>query len=203
MTSPRPGDVASLSFDLSALVRRSVATLYSHLVTRPTGRALRLGIESQLEELGGGPTLSILDFHQVVVLDYSCADEIVARLLRRFQGDDRPADVYFLARGVAERHREPIEEVLLRHGLALVAQLEAGDVALLGDAPDFHRAAWAALELLRRGHADQVAAALAASAVETAAALDALAGRRLAVAGRAPAPYVALTALVREEGPTA
>ncbi len=198
MTTPLPGDVASLSFDLSALVRRSVATLYSHLVTRPTGRALRLGIESQLEELGG-PTLSILDFRQVVVLDYSCADEIVARLLRRFQAEDRPADVYFLARGVAERHREPIEEVLLRHGLALVAELDAGDVALLGDAPDFHRAAWGALERLRRAHAHQVAAALAASAADTAAALDALAGRRLALAARAQAPYVALTALVRED----
>ncbi len=202
MSTPRPGDVASLSFDLSALVRRSVATLYSHLVTRPTGRALRLGIESQLEELGG-PSLSILDFRQVVVLDYSCADEIVARLLRRFQGADRPGDVYFLARGVAERHREPIEEVLLRHGLALVAELDQGDVALLGAAPDFHRAAWAALERLRRAHAEEVAVALAASAADTAAALDALAARRLAVAARAQAPYVALTALVREESASA
>ena len=32
------------SFDLSSLVKRSVASLYSHLVTRPTGRALRLGL---------------------------------------------------------------------------------------------------------------------------------------------------------------
>ena len=198
MSAPRPGAVASLSFDLSALVRRSVATLYSHLVTRPTGRALRVGIESQLEELGG-PALSILDFRQVVVLDYSCADEIVARLLRRFQGDDRPADVYFLARGIAERHREPIEEVLLRHGLALVAELEAGDVALLGHAPDLQRTAWTALEQLGRAQAAQVAAAIAAPTGETAAALVALADRRVALPGRAAAPYVALTALLRDE----
>ncbi len=199
MSAPRPGDVASLSFDLSALVRRSVATLYSHLVTRPTGRALRLGIESQLEELGG-PTLSILDFRQVVVLDYSCADEVVARLLRRFQGDDRPADVYFLARGVADRHREPIEEVLLRHRLALVAELEEGDVALLGEATDLQRAAWSALERLGRAQAAQVAAAIPAPAADAVAALDALAGRRVALPARARAPYVALTALLREAG---
>ncbi len=198
MSSQRPGDVASLSFDLSALVRRSVATLYSHLVTRPTGRALRLGIESQLEELGG-PALSVLDFGQVVVLDYSCADEIVARLLRRFRGGDRPADVYFLARGVAERHREPIEEVLLRHDLALVAQLEDGQVALLGQAPDFQRAAWSALERLGRAQATQVAAVMAAPPAETAAALDALAGRRVALPAGGTAPYIALTALLREE----
>ena len=36
--------VVPFSFDLSTLVQRSVASLYSHLVTRPTGRALRLSV---------------------------------------------------------------------------------------------------------------------------------------------------------------
>jgi len=199
MSAPRPGDVASMSFDLSALVRRSVATLYSHLVTRPTGRALRLGIESQLEELGG-PTLSVLDFGQVVVLDYSCADEVVARLLRRFQPDDRPADVYFLARGVAERHREPIDEVLLRHGLSLVAELDQGDVALLGHAPDLQLAAWTALERFGRADAPVVAAAVGAGAQETDEALKALAARRVVLRGPKSGTCVALSCLMRECG---
>ncbi|NIQ53719.1 MAG: hypothetical protein GWN71_09965, partial [Gammaproteobacteria bacterium] len=68
------GPVVPLRFDLSDLVKRSVATLYSHLVTRPTGQALRLGIESQISELGA-LCLTVLDFSEVVVLDYSCADE--------------------------------------------------------------------------------------------------------------------------------
>ncbi|HEX9105804.1 MAG TPA: hypothetical protein VF832_01215 [Longimicrobiales bacterium] len=199
MSAPRPGDVASMSFDLSALVRRSVATLYSHLVTRPTGRALRVGIESQLEELGG-PTLSILDFGQVVVLDYSCADEVVARLLRRFQPEDRPADVYFLARGIAERHREPIDEVLLRHGLALVAELEEGDVALLGHASDLQLSAWAALERLGRADAPAVAAAIGAPAPEADEALQALAARRVVLRGPRSGTCVALSCLLRECG---
>src|SRR5688500_15443890 len=105
-----PGSVVPLRFDLSELVQRSVATMYSHLVTRPTGRALRIGIESQITELGA-LCISVLDFRQVVVLDYSCADETIAKLLQRFQQPDRP-QVYFVARGVSERHREPIEAVL-------------------------------------------------------------------------------------------
>lgn len=199
MSSQAPrGDVASLSFDLSALVRRSVATLYSHLVTRPTGRAIRVGIESQLDELGG-PALSILDFRQVIVLDYSCADETVAKLLCRFLPEDRPADIYFLAQGVAERHRDPIEEVLLRHGLALVVQLEDGDIALLGNAPEDHRAAWAALERLGRAGPQDVATAMGAPVEQAAAALEALAGRRVVL--RSPTgAWVALTAVLKERG---
>ncbi len=193
---PVPGDVASMSIDLSALCRRSVATLYSHLVTRPTGRALRVGIESQLQELGG-PALSILDFHQVVVLDYSCADETVAKLLRRFQSDDRPADIYFVASGIGERHREPIEEVLLRHGLALVAQLEDGRAALLGHAPPQQRDAWMALQRLGRAEAPEVAGATGLDAAEAEAALDALARRRVLLRAGHAGPWVALTALLQ------
>jgi hypothetical protein len=62
--------------------RLSVTSLFSNLVTRPTGRAIRTGVESQLAEMEGvcAPCLSVLDFSQVRILDYSCADEIVAQL---------------------------------------------------------------------------------------------------------------------------
>ena len=118
-----PSEIVPVAFNLSTLVQRSVASLYSHLVTRPTGQALRLGIESQIGELGGF-CVSVLDFSNVVVLDYSCADEVVAKLLQRFQPDDRPCDAYILARGLGEDHRDPIEEVLARHRLTLVAEVE-------------------------------------------------------------------------------
>src|SRR5688572_29611609 len=82
------GGVTPVAFDLSTLVPRSVASLFSHLVTRPTGQALRLGIESQLGELGPF-CVSVLDFSQVMVLDYSCADEVIAKLILNYQRDDR------------------------------------------------------------------------------------------------------------------
>jgi hypothetical protein len=168
-----PGRVVPFSFDLSSLVRRSVASLYSHLVTRPTGRALRLGIESQIGDIGS-VCLSVLDFTQVVVLDYSCADEAVAKLIQRYQAEDRPADAYFVARGLAEQHREPIDEVLIRHGLTLVAEVE-GSYMLLGTATELEHAAWLALEQLQVGDASGVAEAVGAPGEPVARALQALA----------------------------
>jgi hypothetical protein len=98
-----------------------VATLYSHLVTRPTGRAVRVAIESQLAE-AGDTSCSLIDFSEVSVLDFSCADEVVAKLLARYLHEDRPREAYFVLRGVVELHREPIEAVLDRQGLAAVAE---------------------------------------------------------------------------------
>jgi hypothetical protein len=133
--------------------RLSVTSLFSNLVTRPTGRAIRTGVESQLAEMEAArlPCLSVLDFSQVRILDYSCADEIVAKLLLRFSGEERPADAFFMVRGLDEHHVEPIEAVLERHGLLLVAQDQEGTFHLLGAANPVHRATWSAL--VRRGRA--------------------------------------------------
>lgn len=194
-----PGRVIPFSFDLSSLVRRSVASLYSHLVTRPTGRALRLGIESQIGEIGA-VCLSVLDFTQVVVLDYSCADEAVAKLIQRYQAADRPADAYFVARGLGEQHREPIDEVLNRHRLTIVAEVE-GDFVLLGSATDLERSAWQALQFLQLGGAREIAAELQIHEAAVAEALDHLAQRRVVLRRDTPIAYFSLTTLL--PGPAA
>ncbi|HEU0300981.1 MAG TPA: hypothetical protein VFR37_16075, partial [Longimicrobium sp.] len=126
--------VSPLPIDLGGVHRRSVTSLFSNLVTRPTGRAIRTGVESQIAEMEGEPqvTLSILDFSQVRVLDYSCADEIVAKLLLRYLGDERPAEAFFIVRNVQEHHVEAIEAVLERHELLLVAVRDDGAAELLG-----------------------------------------------------------------------
>jgi hypothetical protein len=190
-----PGHVVPFSFDLSVLVRRSVATLYSNLITRPTGRALRLGIESQIGELGSC-CVSILDFTQVVVLDYSCADEAVAKLILRYQRPDRPADAYFVARGLGEQHWEPIEEVLQRHGLALVAEVADRGYMLLGQATPLERSAWDALERVGSAQIPGVAVTLRTTELAAAAALEGLLSRRVVLRGEAPGEYRALTALL-------
>ena len=148
-----PGPVLTLFIDHMLAHRRSVTSLFSNLVTRPTGRAIRTGVESQLAEMEGAtqPCLSILDFSQVRVLDYSCADEIVAKLLLRFLGEERPAEAFLVVRGIQEHHEEAIEAVLERHSLLLVAEDDAGVVKLLGVANPVHRAAWDSLT--RRGRA--------------------------------------------------
>ncbi|MBI4408490.1 MAG: hypothetical protein HY561_02200 [Gemmatimonadetes bacterium] len=193
MSALRP---VPLRIDLSALVRRSVATLYSHLVTRPTGQALRVGIESQICELGA-PCLSVLDFSQVVVLDYSCADEAIAKLLARFQRDDRPAEAYFVARGVGSRHRETIEAVLARYGLALVAELDDVGFTLLGGLSPLERSAWCALDAVEAAVASEVAERLGQKQDAIDQALARLLAQRVAVQADASRRYYALTSLLR------
>lgn len=189
-----PGEIIPVAFNLSTLVPRSVASLYSHLVTRPTGQALRLGIESQIGELGSF-CVSVLDFSQVVVLDYSCADEVVAKLIQRYQRDDRPADAYFIARGLAEEHRDPIEEVLARHQLALVAECD-GAFILLGAAGAVERTVWTALQQALSAEAQEISHRTSVNEADTVRALDALVERRAVLRPASARRYYSLTALL-------
>lgn len=126
---------------------RTVTSFYSNLVTRPTGRAVRMGVESQIVEMHAARPfcLSVLDFTRVRVMDFSCADEIVAKLLLRFAAADRPAEAYFVARGLQEPHREAVEAVLERHALLLVAERETGRFEVLGPFDWEQRVVWSAL----------------------------------------------------------
>ena len=191
------GDVVPLRFDMSDMVRQTVATLYSHLVTRPTGQALRLGIEAQITELGA-LCITVLDFSEVVVLDYSCADETVAKLIQRFLRSDRPAEAYFVARGIDDRHRETIEAVLRRQGLAIAAELATGETVLLGEVSATEEQAWAALNRIGRGAAVDVAEGAPGGESDVAEALEALARRRVVVRMDIPRTYFALEPLLEE-----
>jgi len=128
VTPPRIDPVA---IDVAGLLDRSLATLHSCLVTRPTGEAVRLAIEGQLPA-GGRGALSVVDLSRVLLLDFSCADEVVAKLLLRYLAEPRPRDAWFLFRGVGEGHRDPIEAVLERRGLAAVMQDPHGATGLIG-----------------------------------------------------------------------
>lgn len=139
------------------VVHTSVATFHSNLVTRPTGEAVRSAIEAQLQQ-GGGRCVSVLDFSQVGVLDFSCADEVIAKLLMKYLRADRPADAFFVVQDASEHHRDSIDTVLRRHNLLLVA-LEAGRPALWGPAPNRLRAAWDRLDRLGRVDTSQFASA--------------------------------------------
>ena len=133
-----------IAIDVGDLVQRTVASLYSHLITRQTGRAVRLAIEAQLAE-AGERSLSLIDLSEVALLDFSCADEVVAKLLQRYQDEVR-TEAFFVFREVTEGHRDQIEVVLERQRLAAVAETEPGRYELLGTrTPDEDRI-WALLE---------------------------------------------------------
>jgi hypothetical protein len=130
--------------DLSSVLRQTLACdLYSNLVTRPTGAAVRGQIEEMLSD-SGPRALTVIDFSHVSMIDLSCADEVVAKLLLRYGSDDPPQEAYFLLRGVTEHHEYAIEAVLERH--ELVAALEEADgVRLVGTLSDDERHAWDAV----------------------------------------------------------
>lgn len=106
------------------VLRESSSGVYADLVTRPTGRVVRERIEQAIAA-AGGPAVTRMDFTGVGCMDHSCADEIVARLLRA-----RPA--VLLLRGLTEGHRDAMEPVLAAHGLAVVVEQPDGTLEALG-----------------------------------------------------------------------
>ena len=102
--------------DVNTVLRQTVSEHYSNLVTRPTGAAVREVIEQQIFCVDGC-TVAVIDFGNVGMMDFSCADEIVAKLVLR-QDTRRPKLIFS---GLSESHIEAIDAVLERHGLALVS----------------------------------------------------------------------------------
>lgn len=149
--------------DVSRVLRQTVACeLYSNLVTRPTGAAVRAQIQ---ELLRSAPTreraLAVLDFSHVRMIDFSCADEVIAKLVLPYceAPSESAADAYFVFRGVSEAHWDAIEAVLERHELALVVE-EAGEVRVAGVLDEDERRIWRMLQRLESGEPSDVARAL-------------------------------------------
>jgi len=185
--------VEPISIDVGLVLRRSVESLYSHLVTRPTGRAVRLAIEEQVT--GSARTaLSLIDLSDVTVMDFSCADEIVAKLLMRFLDEDRPGDALFVFRGVRQSLQEPIQTVLERQELLAVAQDSDGFCELMGTRTEEEEYVWTVLEGRGRIVAAEVSEVFPGSNHRDA--LEELVLRRVAFVPRGDRIYHALSALV-------
>lgn len=150
----------TMHIDLGTVLRGTVCDLYSNLVTRPTGAAVRTAIERQVGEVGI-PVVTTIDFSQVQLLDFSCADEIVAKLLLQYVDEASPRG-YLTFRGLADSHLDPIESVLERHGLALVSWHE-GEAELFGHVDEDERMHW---EVVRDHGPVSVSAAASILAVE-------------------------------------
>ena len=135
-------------------------SLYSYLITRPTGRAVRRNIEKMLANFDRH-VLTVLDLRNVQLIDFSCADEVVAKLVVR-----RPTDSvalarrFFLFRGVAEHHMGPIESTLTRQGLVIAAESLDGRPLLLGAIDPVAALAWHEVWRIGRATPMTVAATL-------------------------------------------
>ena len=163
--------------DVGSVLRHSANLPFSDLVTRPTGAAVRRCIQTELAALSEGD-VALLDFSHIGMMDYSCADEVVAKLLIALAGQDAHAG-YIVFHGITDAHLEAIEVVLDHHGLALVVQFADGGARLVGSVSDDERAIWEMVYARGSAAADDVADVAGREPAEMARILESLLHRRL------------------------
>ncbi len=118
-------------YDLYKILKEELKNGSSDLVTRPSGQMIRERIENDIAGEKGGSVVA-LDFSGIGIIDYSCADEIVAKLISRLLGGEY-GDRYIVLTGLNENQKENIEVALERKGLAAVTRMRDGSDVLLGD----------------------------------------------------------------------
>ena len=95
--------------------RKLVAGDAAHLVTRETGQAVRSFIARELAALPAGSVMT-LDFTGVGIIDFSCADECLAKLVTRLIAGEY-GEKYLRLTGLGESQRENIHVALERKRL--------------------------------------------------------------------------------------
>ncbi|MBD3246342.1 MAG: hypothetical protein GF333_04960 [Candidatus Omnitrophica bacterium] len=109
---------AVVTIQLKDVVRRQVKGRYYDLVTRQIGKSIFRHLEEKIAKAGSG-TVIILDFADIGAIDYSCADEIFARLVRRLQLDEY-GEKYLALKGLSPHHKENIDIVMEKNDLAVL-----------------------------------------------------------------------------------
>lgn len=118
------------TYNLYKLLKEELQNGSSDLVTRYSGQIIRSRIEKDIEKEKNGETIA-LDFSKIGVIDYSCADEIVAKLISRLLSGEY-GDKYIILIGLNENQKENIEVALERKDLSVIAQMRNGKKILLG-----------------------------------------------------------------------
>jgi len=117
--------------DLGQVVSQCVPDGTNHLVTRETGRLVRRQIE---QEIGADeePALFVLDFSRIGIVDYSCADEIIVKLISRSLGEEY-GEIFLLLSGLNRHQIENVEVALERKRLAAICIDPSGEAGGTGE----------------------------------------------------------------------
>jgi len=159
------------------LLREAVQGPYCDLVTRSTGRAVRTSIQQRLASRPG--SLALIDFSEVGLVDFSCADEVIAKLLL-----DPPTETIIVLQGLREEQLEAIEHVLEHHALAaLVHDAASGAARMVGRVSPDLRTAFFTLQRTGPASVQALADRIGWAADRAEAALLALVRLRLARTG--------------------
>ena len=89
---------------------------YKDLVTRKTGRDIRGHLEERLMS-SAEPCVFFLSMENVGIIDYSCADEIIAKMASALRSGSY-GDRYFVIESLTTTHMENIDAALSRRKLS-------------------------------------------------------------------------------------
>lgn len=120
-----------ITYDLYKILKEELKNGSSDLVTRPSGQVIRNRIERDIENEKDGEVIA-LDFSKIGIIDYSCADEIVAKLISRLVSGEY-GDKYIVLTGLSENQKENIGVALERKDLAIIVQMRNGKKIILGN----------------------------------------------------------------------
>jgi len=101
-----------------------------NLVTRETGKKIREAVEVMLAKEKEGAII-VLDFEGIGIIDYSCADEIMAKLITRLNSGEY-GDKYIILKVSNPTQKENIEVALERKKLAVLSFGEDNPWQILG-----------------------------------------------------------------------
>lgn len=118
------------TYNLYKLLKEELKNGSNDLVTRQSGQVIRERIEKDIPKEEDG-TVIALDFSKIGIIDYSCADEIVAKLVSRLLGGEY-GDKYITLVGLNENQKENIEVALERKELAVMAEMRDRKKILMG-----------------------------------------------------------------------
>jgi hypothetical protein len=144
-----------VTYDLYKLMKEELGNGSKDLVTRPSGEKIRQRIERDMEKEPNGAVVA-LDFVKIGIIDYSCADEIVAKLVSRLLGGEY-GDKYLILTGLNENQKENIEVALERKDLAVMAAMKDGGRIVLGNLNNYLKDTLAFVSVRKKATAKDLA----------------------------------------------
>ena len=117
------------TYNIYKLLKEELKNGSADLVTRQSGQVIRERIERDISREKDAEVIA-LDFSKIGVIDYSCADEIIAKLISRLTSSEY-GDKYIVLTGLSENQKENIEVALERKDLSVMAEMN-GEKILIG-----------------------------------------------------------------------
>jgi len=112
-------EINNCLFKLVEFIREELRNGSANLVTRETGRIILTRIEKELRNVNNGGIIAF-DFSGIEVIDYSCADEVIAKFLARLQIGEY-GDKYIFLQNLSPSQKENIQVALERKNLAVLS----------------------------------------------------------------------------------